>query len=70
MTSASLIGNIALTYAVVGVGIALAFVASGAERVLPQPASFTLGARLMLVPGAAILWPYVLIRWLGARRRR
>jgi hypothetical protein len=24
----------------------------------------TLGARIMLFPGAAALWPYVLIRWL------
>jgi hypothetical protein len=27
----------------------------------------TAGARLLLIPGAAALWPYVLARWLKAR---
>ena len=30
--------------------------------------TFTLGARLFLFPGAAALWPYVLLRWLRAKR--
>jgi hypothetical protein len=29
--------------------------------------TFTLGARLVLFPGAVALWPYVLARWLKAR---
>jgi len=27
-----------------------------------------LGARIVLFPGAAALWPYVLIRWLRSSR--
>jgi hypothetical protein len=45
---------------------ALAFVAFGVTQV--QPASVSLGARILILPGAAALWPYVLVRWLGAKR--
>jgi hypothetical protein len=51
-------------YAAGGVAIAAAFLVFGVTRVLPDPAPVTLGARIMLFPGAAALWPYVLIRWL------
>jgi len=51
-------------YAAPGVAIATAFLVFGVRRVLPQPVPVTLGARIMLFPGAAALWPYVLIRWL------
>jgi hypothetical protein len=51
-------------YAVAGIMIAAAFVAFGVTRVLPAPATVTLGARMLLFPGAVALWPYVLIRWL------
>ena len=47
-----------------GVVIAVAFLAFGVTRVLPTPASVTLGARIVLFPGVVVLWPYVLIRWL------
>lgn len=61
-------------YAAAGLAVAAAFVAAGAGRVLSasdtsQPVSFTLGARLLILPGAAALWPYVLLRWLRALRR-
>jgi len=51
-------------YAVVGFAVAVTFLAFGVTRVLPEPAPVTLGARIMLFPGTAVLWPYVLIRWL------
>ena len=51
-------------YAAAGVTVAVAFLVFGVTRVLPEPAPVTLGARIMLFPGAAALWPYVLIRWL------
>jgi hypothetical protein len=55
-------------YAAAGVAIGLAFVGLGVTRVLPQPASVTIGARILLFPGAAALWPYVLMRWLKSPR--
>ena len=51
-------------YASAGFIIALAFVTFGVTRVLPGPVSVTPGARILLIPGAAALWPYVLLRWL------
>src|SRR5262249_5558124 len=55
-------------YAAAGVAVAVAFLAFGVTRVLPEPAPVTLGARIMLFPGTVALWPYVLIRWLKSSR--
>lgn len=51
-------------YAVAGLAAGLAFVAFGVTRVLKQPAPVSMGARIVLLPGAVVLWPYVLFRWL------
>lgn len=60
-------------YAVVGLCTAAAFVACGVTQVMTQalgaPTSMTAGARIMIFPGAAALWPYVLLRWLKSGRR-
>jgi hypothetical protein len=50
-------------YAVAGLVTALAFVSVGVTRAFPHPVPVTIGARILLVPGAAALWPYVLLRW-------
>jgi hypothetical protein len=55
------LGGLAL-YAMAGLGTGLAFVVSGVTAV--QPAPVTAGARVMLLPGAIALWPFVLARWL------
>jgi hypothetical protein len=55
-------------YAVVGAATALAFVTFGIARVLSAGTPVTLGARVLLIPGAALLWPYVLLRWIKAAR--
>jgi hypothetical protein len=57
-----------LAYLAAGILTALPFALFGAAQVVP--ASFTPGARVLLVPGAFALWPYVLFRWLKARARR
>lgn len=57
--------NALALYAGIGAAVALAFAAFGVTRV--QPASVSLGARVLILPGAAALWPVVLIRWLKAR---
>jgi len=59
-----------LLYVAIGVVFGAAFIAAGVSHVLPGHPSFTLGARLLLLPAAAALWPYVLIRWLRARSPR
>ena len=57
-------------YGAIGVVTAVAFVAFGITRVLPEPAPISLGARILILPGAAALWPYVLARWIKARGAR
>jgi hypothetical protein len=57
----------AALYAVLGIVTAVAFVTFGISQVLPHAATVTVGARLLFLPGAAALWPYVLIRWLKSR---
>ncbi len=54
-------------YAAIGMVTAVAFVTFGVTRVLPAPAPVSFGARLLILPGAAALWPYVLARWIKAR---
>jgi hypothetical protein len=63
--AAFLLNALAL-YAAAGIATALAFVSFGVTRVQPAPVS--LGARILILPGAAALWPYVLTRWLKALR--
>jgi hypothetical protein len=57
-----------IAYAAAGVVTALAFVSFGVVRVLREPAPVTWPARILLIPGAAALWPYVLWRWAQAAR--
>ena len=52
-------------YAAIGVVTAIAFALFGVTRV--QPASVSAGARILILPGAMALWPYVLLRWLKAK---
>lgn len=49
---------------VAGLLFALPFALFGAHKLLAAPVSMTLGARLAVIPGAIVLWPYVLWRWL------
>ena len=66
MSPTAVLGGL-LAYGVAGLLTALAFVIFGVVRVLPHPAPVTIGARILLIPGVAALWPYVLYRWAKAR---
>jgi len=55
-------------YVLVGLVTGAAFVMFGVTQVLPHSTSVTAGARILLLPGAVTLWPYVLFRWLKSRR--
>jgi hypothetical protein len=57
-------------YAIAGLATAIAFVSVGLSRVFHPPIPASLGARILFVPGAAALWPYILIRWRKARSAR
>jgi hypothetical protein len=51
-------------YALLGVITAATFVTFGISKVLPRSSTVTVGARFLLLPGVAALWPYVVMRWL------
>lgn len=61
--------SLAAGYAGVGAAIGAAFVLFGAGRVDPAARGASWGVRLLLWPGAAALWPWIIARWLGAGRR-
>jgi hypothetical protein len=67
MNVSSFILGLLVAYAAAGIVTALAFVSFGVERALPHPAPVTIPARILLIPAAAALWPYVLVRWLRSR---
>jgi hypothetical protein len=55
-------------YGAVGIAVALAFVTIGVVQVQPMPV--TVGARILLLPGAFVLWPLVAARWFKSRGPR
>jgi hypothetical protein len=57
-------------YIAAGVAIGSAFVIFGVTHALSHPTSVTIGARILLLPGAVLLWPLVLRRWLKSRSDR
>ena len=64
----ALLGLLFVLWCAVGLVVAGAFVARGADVALGEPASLTPGARLLLLPGAFLLWPLVLWRWRRSER--
>ena len=62
MSAAQIVVTVAALYAAAGVLAALGFVTFGLARVTAAPATF--GARLLILPGAALLWPLILARWM------
>lgn len=51
------------SYAALGALFAAAFAAKGASAVVPGVQG-SLGFRLMLLPGATLLWPWLAYRWI------
>ena len=70
MTASAIIGFALALYAAAGAVTALAFVSVGMSQVLHPPMPATLGARILILPGAFALWPYIVIRWCRARGTR
>ena len=55
-------------YVAAGLVTGIAFVVFGVTVV--QAAPVTVGARILLLPGATALWPVVLYNWLKSRNSR
>ena len=60
--------TVAGVYAGVGVVFAIPFAWRGAGVLEPVAREGTLGFRLLILPGAATLWPLLLYRWRRAPR--
>ncbi len=59
----------AYIYCGLGAVTALAFVLVGVDRI-DEAARGAWLARLLWLPGLVLLWPLVLIRWIGLERQR
>jgi hypothetical protein len=55
-------------YAGLGLAFAVAFAAEGAAALDPNARGASLGFRILIVPGSAALWPFLLRRWLRGDR--
>ena len=67
--AAALFSALAL-YIAVGIAVGVAFVLFGVTQALSHPIPVSAGARILLLPGSALLWPLVLRRWLKSRSPR
>jgi len=68
MTLAAHVVRIAEIDLGIGLVFALWFAWRGAARFDPVAGRGSLGFRLLIIPGAALLWPYLVIRWAKMRR--
>ena len=67
--AAMLLYYLAIAYAVVGGLVAVPFVLIGVDRLDPA-ARGAIAFRPLLLPGAVMLWPIVLVRWITLERHR
>lgn len=52
-----------VAYLAIGAAFALLFATRGVQRVDPDAVEGTWGFRVLILPGAALLWPYLALRW-------
>ena len=60
--------SVLAAYCAVGLCFAIAFILRGAASIDPVAAHAPIGFRLILIPGAAALWPWLLRRWIRQRK--
>ncbi len=65
MNVAQWIVNLAMIYAAIGFLFALVFAFRGARRIDPSAEGSPVFFSLLIIPGAAALWPLLLKRWLS-----
>jgi hypothetical protein len=68
MSAAESLAALLAVYAVSGAVFAPAFAWRGAAQLDPAARDSGLGFRLILLPGAAALWPLLLAKWVRSRR--
>lgn len=65
----SLLEAIVVTWLGAGLLVGVPFLAFAVGRVVEGAAGSSLMFRLMMLPGAALLWPVLLYRWFTVGRR-
>lgn len=65
---ASVVLGFAAGWIALGVLVALPFAFFGAPRVLDAAKGSSIAFRLMVLPGAALLWPLVIWKWVALAR--
>lgn len=60
--------HVAQAWSAVGLVVALAFVALGLPRVAGVSGPRSIPFRLIVIPGAMLLWPLVIQRWMRMGR--
>ena len=63
MTPPEILVTAAGVYLAVGIAFAIPFALVGAGKVDPDAQGATWGFRVLVVPGAALLWPLMARRW-------
>lgn len=66
MALANVIVGVVGVYAALGVVCGGAFVLRGVGRVDATAKGAPMGFRVLIFPGAALLWPWVLVKWARA----
>jgi len=61
---AQIVAGLLAAYALTGFLFAIAFVAVRIHSIDPAASRGTLGFRVIIFPGAAALWPLLLLRWI------
>jgi hypothetical protein len=69
MRAAEFFVNALAAYGAAGAVFAAAFVTVGIRRVDPAAEHAPAGFRLIVIPGAAALWPLLLARWVRTASR-
>ncbi|MEO0575609.1 MAG: hypothetical protein AAF004_09105 [Pseudomonadota bacterium] len=62
--TAALVSAALLAYLAIGVAFSVLFVAFVIDRIDPAARGASLGVRLLLVPGAVLVWPLLVWRWM------
>ncbi len=59
--------NILTLYSLVGLAFGLDFLFSGYKRLLPAADGTPFFIRIVWVPAAIALWPYLIVKWVQAK---
>ena len=63
MSAIEIILGAAGIYLLVGFMVAVPFAFLGAKKIDPSAAAGTWGFKVLIIPGTAVFWPYLLMRW-------